>query len=227
MFTDNKHLAQRLSEAEDKAKQFEKSNITVSRERDDYLEKLAATKRDHSFTLSKVTKELTDDLEKTKREAEDKVRTVEQDARQARVKFDYDSMQLKDTTVRDKVELERELTNKINRLVKQKDELESNLQNNKEDFNQENIAKREQEVLREAAYAKLSEAANQQNMMESELVYLRGARKDVTKERDDLVGDLKGHQEELENQYAYNKTLKHKIRRMEQMLYGRNIVKIK
>jgi hypothetical protein len=36
-------------------------------------------------------------------------------------------------------------------------------------------------------------------MMESELVYLRGARKDVTKERDDLVGDLKGHQEELEN----------------------------
>jgi hypothetical protein len=107
-----------------------------------------------------VTKELTDDLEKTKREAEDKVRTVEQDARQARVKFDYDSMQLKDTTVRDKVELERELTNKINRLVKQKDELESNLQNTKEDFNQENIAKREQEVLREAAYAKLSEAAN-------------------------------------------------------------------
>ena len=63
--------------------------------------------------------------------------------------------------------------------------------------------------------------------MESELGYLRGARKDVTKERDDLIGDLKGHQDELENLYAYNKTLKHKIRRMEQMLYGRNIVKIK
>lgn len=227
MFTDNKHLAQRLSEAEESAKQFEKKNIDVTRERDDYLEKLAALKRDHSFALSKVTKDLTDELEKTRRESEDKVRTIEQDARQARVKFDYDSMQLKDTTIRDKVELERELTNKINRLVKQKDELESNLQITKEDLNQENVARREQEVLREAAYAKLGEAASQQNMMESELVYLRGARKDVTKERDDLVGDLKGHQEELENQYAYNKTLKHKIRRMEQMLYGRNIVKIK
>jgi hypothetical protein len=52
-------------------------------------------------------------------------------------------------------------------------------------------------------------------MMETELVYLRGARKECAKERDDLIGDLKGHQEELENQYAYNKTLKHKIRRME------------
>jgi len=44
-------------------------------------------------------------------------------------------MQLKDTTTRDKVELERELNNKINRLVKQKEELESNLQDTKENFN--------------------------------------------------------------------------------------------
>lgn len=51
------------------------------------------------------------------------------------MKCDYDSMQLKDTTTRDKVELERELNNKINRLVKQKEELESNLQDTKENFN--------------------------------------------------------------------------------------------
>lgn len=44
-------------------------------------------------------------------------------------------MQLKDTTTRDKVELERELTNKINRLLKQKDELESNLKDTREDLN--------------------------------------------------------------------------------------------
>jgi hypothetical protein len=37
--------------------------------------------------------------------------------------------------------------------------LESNLADTKENYNQENIAKREQEVLREAAYAKLKEAA--------------------------------------------------------------------
>ena len=52
MFTDNKHLAQRLSEAEEKSREFEKQVITVSRERDDYLEKLAEAKRDHSFKLS-------------------------------------------------------------------------------------------------------------------------------------------------------------------------------
>lgn len=45
------------------------------------MDKLAGSKRDHSFALSKVTKELTDELEKTKRETEDKCRTVEQEAR--------------------------------------------------------------------------------------------------------------------------------------------------
>jgi hypothetical protein len=46
-------------------------------------------------------------------------------------------------------------------------------------------------------------------------------------ERDNLIKDLKEHQHEMENIYTYNKSLKNKIKRMEQMLYGRNIVKVK
>ena len=37
--------------------------------------------------------------------------------------------------------------------------------------------------------------------MDAELKYLRGARKDTAKERDDLIGDLKGHQAEMESMY--------------------------
>lgn len=64
-------------------------------------------------------------------------------------------------------------------------------------------------------------------LKEAELKYLRDARKDTAKERDNLLGDLQGHQAEMESMYQHNKSLKNKIKRMEQMLYGRNIVKVK
>ena len=63
--------------------------------------------------------------------------------------------------------------------------------------------------------------------MTSELEYLRTTRLTMVYERDNLIKDLKEHQHEMENIYTYNKSLKNKIKRMEQMLYGRNIVKVK
>ena len=56
-----------------------------------------------------------------------------------------------------------------------------------------------------------------------ELNFLREMRVELTKENEEMVGDLKGHQTEIESVYKQNKELKHKIKRLEQMLYGRNM----
>ncbi len=50
-------------------------------------------------------------------------------------------------------------------------------------------------------------------------------RNELTGEREDLIGDLKGHVAEIENVYRINRELKAKISRLEAMLYGKNISK--
>jgi len=45
----------------------------------------------------------------------------------------------------------------------------------------------------------------------------------MTKEREELVTDLKGHQTQIEEVYKINKELKNKIKRLEHLLYGKNI----
>lgn len=47
----------------------------------------------------------------------------------------------------------------------------------------------------------------------------------MTSEREDLIADLKGHVVEIENVYHVNKELKGKIKRLEALLYGKNITK--
>ena len=47
----------------------------------------------------------------------------------------------------------------------------------------------------------------------------------MTAEREDLIGDLKGHVAEIENVYQINRELKAKIKRLEAVLYGKNISK--
>lgn len=57
----------------------------------------------------------------------------------------------------------------------------------------------------------------------SELKSLRNLRKDFMSEREDLLSDLQGHQAEIENVYQINRELKAKIKRLESLLYGKNI----
>ena len=54
---------------------------------------------------------------------------------------------------------------------------------------------------------------------------LRKTRNELTTEREDLIGDLKGHAAEIENVYHINRELKNKIKRLEGLLYGKNINK--
>lgn len=54
MFTDNTHLAHRLNEAENRNEEHEKQKIAITKERDNYLEKLAEAKRDSCFNLSQT-----------------------------------------------------------------------------------------------------------------------------------------------------------------------------
>ena len=58
---------------------------------------------------------------------------------------------------------------------------------------------------------------------DQELQYLRKLRIELSKEREDLVNDLQGHQVEIENVYKINRELKAKIKRLEHVLYGKNI----
>ena len=48
---------------------------------------------------------------------------------------------------------------------------------------------------------------------------------DLSKEREDLINDLEGHQSEIESMYKNNKELKNKIKRLENILYGRKKTK--
>jgi len=57
----------------------------------------------------------------------------------------------------------------------------------------------------------------------AELKRLRTTRNELTTEREDLIGDLKGHMAEIENVYQLNRELKSKIKRLEAVLYGKNI----
>lgn len=54
---------------------------------------------------------------------------------------------------------------------------------------------------------------------------LRETRNELTAEREDLIGDLQGHMAEIENVYQINRELKAKIKRLEGVLYGKNMVK--
>ena len=48
-------------------------------------------------------------------------------------------------------------------------------------------------------------------------------RVELSKEKEDLIVDLQGHQAEIENVYKINKELKNKIKRLENILYGRQM----
>lgn len=52
---------------------------------------------------------------------------------------------------------------------------------------------------------------------------LKTARNELTTEREDLIGDLQGHIAEIENVYQLNRELKAKIKRLEAVLYGKNL----
>ena len=67
----------------------------------------------------------------------------------------------------------------------------------------------------------LNEAAQKVKNDAHELEYLRRARMDLSQEREVLINDLTGHQAEIENMYKINKELKNKIKRLENILYGR------
>ena len=59
---------------------------------------------------------------------------------------------------------------------------------------------------------------------QTELKNLRNIRNELTKEREDLIGDLKGHVAEIESVYSINRELKNKIKRLEAVIYGKNMV---
>ena len=46
---------------------------------------------------------------------------------------------------------------------------------------------------------------------------------ELTNEREQLVGDIKGHRVEIESVYRLNKEFRAKIKRLESLLYGKNI----
>ena len=71
----------------------------------------------------------------------------------------------------------------------------------------------------------LNEAAQKVKNDAHELEYLRRARMDLSQEREVLINDLTGHQAESENMYKINKELKNKIKRLENILYGRKKTK--
>ena len=62
-------------------------------------------------------------------------------------------------------------------------------------------------------------------MAQAENKQLKMTRNELTAEREDLIGDLKGHVAEIENIYQINRELKAKIKRLEAVLYGKNITK--
>ena len=53
---------------------------------------------------------------------------------------------------------------------------------------------------------------------------MRTIRNELTKEREVLIGDLKGHVAEIESVYQINRELKNKIKRLEAVIYGKNMV---
>ena len=69
----------------------------------------------------------------------------------------------------------------------------------------------------------IQELVKDNRMNEEELKYLRETRTELTKEREELVTDLKGHQTQIEEVYKINKELKNKIKRLEHLLYGKNM----
>ena len=69
----------------------------------------------------------------------------------------------------------------------------------------------------------LNRVAEENSWAQGELRCQKKARNEMAQEREDLLGDLKGHVSEIESVYQVNKELKAKIKRLEGLLYGKNI----
>ena len=61
------------------------------------------------------------------------------------------------------------------------------------------------------------------NWAQSEISNSRKSRNEMAQEREDLIGDLKGHVAEIESVYQINRELKNKIKRLEGLLYGKKM----
>ena len=111
-----------------------------------------------------------------------------------------------------------QLKDELEVLRKQKRELETRTI----DIERDNI-----EAVRTTDTAKvtINELEGSAKCSESEVAYLRQSRNDMAIEREDLLADLHGYQQEVESMYKTNKVLRGKIRRLEETLYGRKIRK--
>jgi hypothetical protein len=89
MFTDNKHLAQRLSDAEKKTTEVDNNLRVVSRERDENLEKLAEAKRIHAFEVAEMKNRYQEEVDKIKRSCDETVRKITEESKEKKIKFDY------------------------------------------------------------------------------------------------------------------------------------------
>ena len=65
--------------------------------------------------------------------------------------------------------------------------------------------------------------AGSQHLIGQEVKYLRQARQEITRDKEDLVSDIRGHKQEIESVYKANKDLKNKVKRLESLLYGRHM----
>ena len=69
----------------------------------------------------------------------------------------------------------------------------------------------------------LNRVTEENNWAQSEISNSRKTRNEMAQEREDLLGDLKGHVAEIESVYQINRELKNKIKRLEGLLYGKKI----
>ena len=130
---------------------------------------------------------------------------------------------LRDKTSLKRLQIEKKLADdtqkyetQIEKLTKENEEL---LQKTEHDGKLINKQGKQSEVL-QSDFQQLSKLNND---AEEELKHLRQVRIELTNEREQLVGDIKGHRVEIESVYRLNKEFRAKIKRLESLLYGKNI----
>ena len=189
-----------------------------------YLDQIAQLKREKEVQVSELMAEfraqkeaILDKAQRDKHQRDDKFRET---------KHMQEKMieQLRQKNTNKRLHAEKQFKEVKETLEKERDKLALQVAELTEKTTKEGTEL--EEVLEEKLKLKeeLGQISAENQWAQAELQNSRKVRNEMAQEREDLLGDLKGHVAEIESVYQINRELKAKIKRLEGLLYGKNMI---
>ena len=189
------------------------------------LDDVASAKRDKEMEVTRMLSDfrkekeaLLDKQQKERHKADDLLRDQQ-------IKSEEQIQNLKNKAVFQKLDAQKTHEEIKEALVKEVDKLSLKVADLTEKTTREGSELENAIDEKGRLYQEFQKVSEMNNAAQNELHQLRKVRNELTAEREDLIGDLQGHVSEIENVYQINRELKAKIKRLEQVIYGKNMKK--